>query len=132
MDAPFLTTADRVPASTLEDVNERIRQDIGDRLWYYADRPDEIDDRLVELEREWDIERTLEANASALVLIGLGLGLRVDRRFLALPAVVAAFLFQHALQGWCPPVPLFRRLGVRTRRETEAERYALEPIRNVN
>ncbi|AXR76557.1 hypothetical protein [Natrarchaeobaculum sulfurireducens] len=132
MDAPFLTTADRVPASTLEDVNERIRQDIGDRLWYYADRPDEIDDRLVELEREWDIERTLEANASALVLIGLGLGLRVDRRFLALPAVVAAFLFQHALQGWCPPVPLFRRLGVRTRREIEAERYALEPIRNVN
>lgn len=132
VDSPFPTTADRVPASTPEDVNERIRQDIGDRLWYYADRPDEIDDRLAELEREWDIERTLEANASALVLVGLGLGLRVDRRFLALPAVVAAFLFQHALQGWCPPVPLFRRLGVRTRREIEAERYALEAIRNVN
>ena len=132
MDSPFPTTADRVPTSTSEDVNEQIRREIGDRLWYYADRPDEIDDRLAELEREWDVERTLEANASALVLVGLGLGVRVDRRALALPAVVAAFLFQHALQGWCPPVALLRRLGVRTRREIEAERYALEAIRNVN
>ena len=124
-------TADRVPESTPEAVNERLRREIGDRLRYYATNPDEIDGRLEELEREWDVERTLEANASALILVGLGLGSTADRRFLALPTVVAAFLLQHALQGWCPPIPVLRRLGVRTRREIEAERYALEALRNA-
>jgi hypothetical protein len=36
---------------------------------------------------------------------------------------------QHALQGWCPPLPLLRRLGVRTQQEIERERYALKALR---
>ncbi|HKR79742.1 MAG TPA: hypothetical protein VJR69_08555 [Nitrospira sp.] len=32
----------------------------------------------------------------------------------------------HAFEGWCPPVNLFRRLGVRTQREIDEERYALK------
>ena len=40
-----------------------------------------------------------------------------------------SFLLQHALQGWCPPLPLFRRLGVRTAREIARERYALQALR---
>jgi len=43
--------------------------------------------------------------------------------------VVAAFLFQHAVQGWCPPIPVLRRLGVRTSREIELERIALKALR---
>jgi hypothetical protein len=42
---------------------------------------------------------------------------------------VTAFLLQHALQGWCPPVPVFRRLGVRTTAEIDRERYALKALR---
>jgi hypothetical protein len=42
---------------------------------------------------------------------------------------VFAFFAQHALQGWCPPVPVMRRLGVRTAREIERERYALKALR---
>jgi hypothetical protein len=42
---------------------------------------------------------------------------------------VATFLLQHALQGWCPPVPLFRSLGVRTASEIDEERYALKALR---
>ncbi len=53
----------------------------------------------------------------------------MDKRFFALPAVVAGFLLQHALQGWCPPLPLFRRLGVRTAAEIDQERYALKALR---
>ncbi|WP_265109111.1 hypothetical protein [Halosolutus halophilus] len=30
-------------------------------------------------DREWDVERTLEATASALILLSLGLGATVDR-----------------------------------------------------
>lgn len=36
---------------------------------------------------------------------------------------------QHAVQGWCPPVPVFRRLGIRTAREIDLERYGLKAIR---
>ena len=123
MDLP--ATAERVPESTAERVNERIRRETAARIQYYGEHPDEIDERLEELDAEWDIERTLEANASVLVLLSLGLGVTVDRRFLVVPAVISAFLLQHALQGWCPPVPVFRRLGVRTQGEIAAERYAL-------
>jgi hypothetical protein len=88
-----------------------------------------VADRLAELDAEWDIERTLEANAASVSLIGLGLGATVDRKWFALPAVVAAFLLQHALHGWCPPLPVLRRLGFRTAREIDYERYALKALR---
>jgi hypothetical protein len=99
------------------------------RLWYYLDHPAAIGQRLQELDAEWDIERVLETNASTLALIGLGLGTFVNRKFYLLPALVTGFLLQHALQGWCPPVPLFRRLRVRTQSEIELERYALKALR---
>lgn len=57
------------------------------------------------------------------------LGAFVDRRWLLLPGVVTAFLFQHAVKGWCPPVPVFRRFGIRTRREIDLEKYALKALR---
>jgi hypothetical protein len=62
-------------------------------------------------------------------LIGTGLGASVNRRWFALPAIVGAFLLQHAVQGWCPPLPVFRRLGFRTAAEIDRERYALKALR---
>jgi hypothetical protein len=53
----------------------------------------------------------------------------VNRRWFALPAIVATFLLQHAVQGWCPPLSVFRRLGFRTAAEIDHERYALKAIR---
>src|SRR5439155_25183417 len=50
-------------------------------------------------------------------------------KFFAIPCFVLPFLFQHAIQGWCPPVPILRRKGVRTRREIDAEKYALKALR---
>ncbi len=122
-------TPERVPRHTAEDVNRRIEQDVANSVRYHAARPDRIDQRLRELDREWDIERTLEANAATLALAGTLLGIFVDRRFLILPAAVTAFLLQHALQGWCPPVPFFRKRGIRTMREIDTERYALKALR---
>jgi hypothetical protein len=48
---------------------------------------------------------------------------------LALPLVVQGFLLQHAVQGWCPPVALLRRRGVRTSMEIAEERNALKALR---
>jgi hypothetical protein len=53
----------------------------------------------------------------------------VDRRWYLLAGVVAGFLLQHAVQGWCPPVPVFRRWGFRTAAEIDEERYALKALR---
>ncbi len=98
-------------------------------LAHYARRLDAIESRLRELNREWDMERTLETNAAAVAMAGLALGAFVDRRWLAVPAAVSLFLLQHALQGWCPPVSFFRRMGVRTQREIDQEIYALKALR---
>lgn len=80
-------------------------------------------------ENEWDIERAIEANASTLAFVGVLLGYFVHPYWLALPGLVTAFLFQHAIQGWCPPVPILRRLGFRTANEIEAERQSLKILR---
>jgi hypothetical protein len=124
------STVERVPQHTPEAYNAAIRrqtEQTGART--AAAGPAAIDRRLAELDREWDIERTLEANAATVSLLGSALGLTVDRRFFALPAVVAGFLLQHAVQGWCPPVPLFRHLGFRTASEIDHERYTLKALR---
>jgi hypothetical protein len=123
-------TSERVPLNTAPAVNAAIRAATERRVAAWAGRDGAaVDRRLAELDAEWDIERVLEANAATAVLTGVALGVAVDRRFFLLPAVVAGFLLQHALQGWCPPVPLFRRRGVRTAREIDEERYALKALR---
>jgi len=75
------------------------------------------------------MERVLATNASVLALSGVAASALISRRFLLVPAIVLSFLLQHSIQGWCPPLPLFRRLGVRTRQEVDAEKYALKAVR---
>lgn len=124
------TTVDRVPNHTSPHVNERICQQTRENIERAAaGGPAAINRRLVELDREWDIERVLEANAASVSLLGLALGAKVSRKFFLLPAAVAGFLLQHAVQGWCPPLGVFRRLGFRTQSEIEEERYALKALR---
>lgn len=126
----FPPTARRVEMNTREDVNAAIRSRAdAEVLRLEGGSEEEILQRLRELDAEWDVERVLQLNASVLMMTGVLLGSRVNRWFLLLPTAVFSFFGQHALQGWCPPVPLFRRLGVRTRREIERERHALKALR---
>ena len=122
-------SAHRVTEQTAREVNQRIRRETEERIAHLAARPHEIGARLAALDREWDVERTLEANAATLAFAGVVLGTAADRRWLLLPAAVTAFLLQHAIQGWCPPLPVLRRLGFRTRAEIDRERYALKALR---
>jgi hypothetical protein len=126
----FPSTVERVPTHTASEINDQIQQQTEANIAHYGCQGiKQIDQRLHELEEEWDIERLLEANAATVSLIGLTLGATVDRRWLVIPAAVAGFLLQHALQGWCPPLPVFRRLGFRTASEIDYERYALKALR---
>lgn len=130
MSTVFPATRKRVERATEPALNERIRLKTDARIAQLEDsKPIELAERLAELDREWDIERTLQINAASLVMIGVALGFAWDRRFLLLPAAVFTFFAQHALQGWCPPIPVFRRRGVRTSHEIERERYAIKALR---
>ena len=121
---------DHVHANTSPQINQRIEREMRERILIYANKsPTEISRRITELEAEWDIERWLECNASALAFGGVALSFIGSRKWLIVPALVLPMLFYHAVQGWCPPVPLFRKLGVRTAREIDEERFALKAVR---
>src|SRR5438045_5830281 len=121
---------DRVRAHTAREVNEEIDHETERRLLRAAGLGEAAISRQInQLDEEWDMERWLEANAAALAFTGTVLGLLVNRKFFAIPCFVLPFLFQHAVQGWCPPVPFFRRTGVRTRKEIDDEKYALKALR---
>ena len=124
------STARRVPENTAGRVNDEIRRRTEESIARCAAAgPEAIDRRLSELDREWDTERTLEANAATLTTVGAGRALLGARRIALGPLVVGGFLLQHALQGWCPPLPVFRRYGVRTQTEIDYKRYALKSLR---
>lgn len=127
---PETPPEDRVRAKTAPELNEKLDAELEQRLRFYAAQTKAtISERLSELDREWDIERALEANAASISLLSGVLGIIRSRKWFIVPLLVSGFLLEHAIQGWCPPVPLFRRLGFRTRLEIEQERYALKLLR---
>jgi hypothetical protein len=117
---------DRVRRYTASHVNARI-----DRLTWatilerVAAGRDAIVARLKELDREWDVDRVLMANFALLGAVTLELGRRYHPGWRHVFRAQQGFLLLHAIVGWCPPLPLFRRLGFRTDKEIAAERYAL-------
>lgn len=120
-------SAERVRSSTAPQLNQQIDRQAEENIRRYAGRGEmAIRRRMRELDEEWDIERLLEVNASTLALTGLVLGMTVNRKWLYLTGGVLTFLLQHGLQGWCPPLPILRRLGVRTRGEIDYEKYSLK------
>ena len=124
------SSSERVSRNTVADVNARIAEMLRDNIEYYSRRSRfEIERRLDELDQEWDIERVLQVNAAAVSLTGFVAAGLLGRRALVVPVAVAGFLLQHALQGWCPPMPFLRRMGFRTSREIQEERYAMKALR---
>jgi hypothetical protein len=123
------TEGDRVRANSVPEVNRRIDDQIERNIRHYSGQTrEEISRRVQELDQEWDIERVLETMASSFSLTGIVLGATVDKRWFLFPTVVLSFLFMHAIQGWCPPLPILRSLRIRTRAEIDRERYALKAL----
>jgi hypothetical protein len=120
---------ERVRKNTASSKNEKIDRLILNNIEKYSKTPQSIAQRIKELDKEWDIERVLEINMATLSLIGIALAVFVNIYWLILPSVVLLFFVQHALQGWCPPIPIFRYYKVRTRPEIDREKYALKAIR---
>lgn len=122
--------ADRVRRETAPRELNAIDEQIARNIRFYATQPDSaITARIAELDEEWSVERYLDTNAGGLALTGAFLGLTVNKKWLGLTAVVSGFLFMHALTGWCPPLPILRRMGIRTRAEIDREKFALKALR---
>ena len=123
--------SDNVRSVTEQEINRQIDAKIEESIRHYATQsPEAISNRIQELDQEWDIERHLAMTASS---VGLGTVLLSflggGKKWLLLTGTAMGFLMNHALRGWCPPVPLFRKLGVRTRAEIDREKYALKILR---
>lgn len=123
--------ADRIRANTWPPVNDVIDRTAQLRIRRSASvaSTDEITERLEQLNHEWDFDRVLGAEAALMGLATLGLAVTLDRRLIALPAVVASMVSLHGVQGWCPLLPIFRRVGIRTQNEIDKERSALKALR---
>ena len=122
---------DRIRAHTAPEVLRRIDDETTASLMRHAspDPAAQIEERLRQLEAEWDTDRAIELEAATTGLIGLLLGTWMKPRFLALPAFVAISMIVQARTGRYPLMPLLRRLGLRTSREIQRERYALKVLR---
>ncbi|HJU72082.1 MAG TPA: hypothetical protein VJ603_09555 [Paucimonas sp.] len=127
----MIPTTQRVEANTPDAINRQTGQQARETFSRYADAsPQQIDQRLRELDREWNTERIIETEAPLTVALGAVLGLVHDRRWFALSATAAGMLLLHNLQGWYPLLPVLRRLGVRSQNEIEQERSALRALRS--
>jgi hypothetical protein len=123
-------TAKRVRLNSNTEINEHIDEQTNHRIKRYVGiSKSELTDRIQELEREWDTERILEANFASVVMLSTLLGYTINKKWLALSGGAAFFLLQHALQGWCPPLSIIRRLGIRTASEINEETNALKVMR---
>jgi hypothetical protein len=109
-------------------LKHRVQGSIAESMAWHTAHPEDIERRLTQLDREWDIDRALEAVAAAGSIAGFVLGVTRGRRWLGLPGLLGTFLLQQALERWSPPVPVLRRLGFRTREEIEQERRGLRRI----
>ena len=118
-------TLSRVPHHTSRNLNEKIRLSTEARVAAAREGgPDAISARLAELREEWDIDRACELHGGAVAIAGAALS-GVNKKFLAIPAVVGASLVLGALFGWSPQFAILRRLGFRTAGEIERERNQL-------
>lgn len=122
--------AKRVEEQTADELNRKIEQQSRVSIAGAALAGQHlIDERLRLLDHEWDTERTLQTNFATVTIAGLIIGFLISRPWRLLGGLAAGFMIQHSLQGWCPPLPLIRRLRFRTAREIDRERYALKAMR---
>jgi len=122
IDPGFDSVRSSSPQILNTDIDEKTRNNI---LWYSREDPDVIVARMIALDKEWDIERHMQLNAALLTFAGLTLGIAKNKLWYILPAVVSFFTGQQAVQGWCAPMEVFRKMGIRTRREIDMEKYSL-------
>jgi hypothetical protein len=123
---------DEIRERTSDRANRRIDRETLGALDQALSTPDGIRARLAKLDREWNVDRALMMNFAITAGISSALAMRNLARtgriggWGKLFFTQISFLAYHAAKRWCPPMPVFRRLGFRSDREIAEERCALE------
>ena len=124
------SSTQRVKLNTKKELNQKIEQKTIDSINKHVDSDtDTLTKRLSELNHEWDTERFLEANAATIILISSVIGYLTEPYWFIVTGFISFFLLQHAVQGWCPPLPIIRKLGIRTPTEINEEKLAIKYLR---
>lgn len=127
----FPPTTTKVNMFSSPRVNREIKSRTERNIEQYTEKSDEdIKARIKELDYEWDTERTLEVNFALIVVVTTFIGAIRNKKWSLISTIAAVFMLQHSLQGWCPPLSLIRRLGVRTATEILEEKEALKRVLN--
>ena len=95
----------------------------------YSEKPDLINQRVADLNQEWDIERITVIVVSVISLCGMGLAAFVHINWLMLSALITLFLIQDVIWGKGLFHMLLRRFGKRGLLEIQSERHALKALR---
>jgi hypothetical protein len=114
-------------AST-QRADERIQRRTEASIAFYTQNPEQIPQRLAELDEEWDLERAMATGASGLTLASLVFSVLRGGKWLLLGLGVQGLVMQHALGRRSAPIELLRNVGLRTRQEIENERLELESL----
>ena len=123
-------TSQRVFLRTDPLVNAEIRNQTIRNLSIYKNCSEaDLTERIRNLNLEWDTERVMELNAATLIILSTIMGIKYHKCWFLLTGMVGVFLLQHALQGWCPPLPIIRRWGTRTADEIHTEQVVLKVMR---
>lgn len=125
-----IDTTARVHAQTTPAMKEQFRRRLvaNVRRFINADHS-EIDRRMEELDKEWSIERAIEVEAPAMIGLGATLGLLHNKKWFFLSSFAASMVVLHNTKGVYPLLPLFQRMGLRSKKDIEDERNALRVLR---
>lgn len=119
-------TATRVQINSRPEINYRNKRKAAASIKYYSTAgAEELNQRIDSLEREWDTERVLETNFAGIVTVSALAGYFINKKWSLVAGIAGLFMLQHALQGWCPPLAVIRRAGIRTNEEINEEKSAL-------
>ncbi|MFW6224259.1 MAG: hypothetical protein ACOC4R_01230 [Bacteroidota bacterium] len=121
---------DMIRENTGEEINRRIDRYIEDNIRYYATQAEDIiTGRINTLEKEWDVQKLVQAIDSGIGLGSILLGVLGSKKWWFVTTLAAASSGMSAVKGWSPCTMALRRMGFRTRQEIDREKYALKALR---
>ncbi len=112
-----------IPTRSMSPISRQTEHNIH----LYAVQPREALNRhILELEKEWSIERMIAAGASVLSMVFIVLGALVSPWFLILPAIVSACFLANTISRCSPALTALQGKGRRRGCDIDEETFAMK------
>ena len=115
MNKTTFLVAENSPASVNDCLREQAEKSVAR---YQNANAEQIELSLAQLNREWDVERLIEAESAMMILLGLLIGANFGRKWLVLPLFSTAMLIVHNTEEYSPLfLSFYQRIGFRSTNE---------------